>query len=120
MIWKAPSKVTMLSVGNAAGTGASYNPLPIDVHAEEVRVVKPVIRGLGPVPYALKAIGADEVPDVAIVILPGKTSPLLKRTRSPACRLLEKELSLVKVFQGVDELCAWVLVLESSPVEEEK
>src|SRR6185295_18441568 len=104
MTWKAPSSVTILSVGNAAETGASYNPFPIDVHAEEASVVKPVITGFGPVPYALNAIGADEVPEAAMVILPGKTSPLLKRIRSPAFKLLKKEFSLLKVFQGVDEL----------------
>ena len=103
MIWKAPSSVTMLSVGKPAEVVASYNPLPVDVHAEEERVVKPVIMGFAPVPYALKAIGADEVPEVVAVILPGKTSPLLKRTRSPGCKLLKKELSLLRVFHGVDE-----------------
>jgi hypothetical protein len=93
----------MLSAGKAADTTASYNPFAVDVHEEEARVVKPVIMGFAPVPYALKAIGADEVPEVVAVILPGKTSPLLKRTRSPGCRLLKKELSLLKVFHGVDE-----------------
>jgi hypothetical protein len=93
----------MLSVGKLAETTASYNPLPVDVHAEEVRVVKPVITGFAPVPYALKAIGADKLPEAVAVILPEKTSPLLKRTRSPGCKLLKKELSLLKVFHGVNE-----------------
>jgi hypothetical protein len=102
--WKAPSSVTIFSVDKPAATGVSYNPFPVDVHEDDVRVVKPVITGFAPVPYALKAIGADELPDIVTVILPGKTSPLLKRTRSPGCKLLKKELSLLNVFHGVDAL----------------
>ena len=83
-------------------------------------VVKPDMIGFAPVPYALNVIGLPNIPSLVGVIVPGNISPLRNNTLSPALRLLKKEFSLLRVFQGVAAFCAWAAVRLSSPVLEEK
>ena len=71
--------------------------------AQEVTLERPVITGAGPEPYAPIVIGEPEEPDLEIVIEPSKTSPRLKKTKSPGWRLLKNELNLDNVFHGVLE-----------------
>ena len=87
---------------------------------QSARVENPDITGLLPVPYAPRTILAVELPDLFTMIVPGKTSPLLKRILSPGFSVLKIELSFVIVFQGVEGLLAWLAVRESSPADEEK
>jgi NADH:ubiquinone oxidoreductase subunit H len=67
---KLPSRVTEFKVDSPDEIVASYNPLPFDVHEEEEIVVNPVMTGFAPVPYALNAIGALEVPAFVTLIFP--------------------------------------------------
>ncbi len=65
-------------------------------------------------------MGALAVPDLFIIIDPKNVSPLLNNTESPGRRVLKKAFNLLIVFQGEEEFCAWIEVLESSPETEEK
>jgi len=69
--------------------------------AQPVRDANPVMMGSAPLPKAANFIGADEVPDLATIILPIKTPPLSKRTESPPFRLIKKLFSLFNVRHGV-------------------
>ena len=93
-------------------------PEPSSVHP--VTVWNPFIIGFAPEPYEEIMIGLEIVPDFDGVIVPSYTLSFMNKTESPADRMLNMELSLAIVFQGVAGFWACVLVRESSPIEEEK
>ena len=93
-------------------------PEPSDIHP--LTVSNPLIIGLAPEPYEEIVIGLPSKPDFVGVIVPENKSPVLNKTESPATKLLKKEFNFVIVFHGVEGLRACMLVLESSPIEEEK
>jgi len=87
-------------------TVIAFEYIPEPTLVQPLKVWKPVTIGLFPEPNELMQIGKLNVPDLFTVIVPVYVSPDLKRTESPGKRLLENELSLAIVFQGVAGFCA--------------
>src|SRR5262245_36840402 len=74
-------------------------------------LVKPLITGLAPDPYAPKVMGALDEPEVFGVSDPENVSPARKRTQLPAAN--EVALTLLSVCHGADDE---VPLFESEPL----